>query len=134
MSKRLSARECYPARTDRPVTPGDTMGESLSRQEFISLRDELKISLGAHRELGPEMDDAIVEAFLERAQRAIDARVDMRLRQLQVTQKSRSRGRTGRMAVLLVFAIPLAAIGASAAGINGLLLVLAALVFLMWID
>ena len=110
------------------------MSESLPRQEFISLRDELKISLGAHRELGPEMDDAIAEAFLERVQRAIDARVDMRLRQLQVTQKSRSRGRTGRLVILLIFGTGLAAIAADQAGIEGLLAVLAALVLLMWID
>ncbi|TAK35811.1 MAG: hypothetical protein EPO21_04945 [Chloroflexota bacterium] len=110
------------------------MREQLPGQEFISLHDELKVSLGAHRELGPELDDAIVEAFLERAQRAIDARVDMRLRQLKVTERSRSRGRTARLVILLAFAIPLSAIGAGAAGINGLLLVLAALVFLMWID
>ena len=42
-------------------------------------REEAASALGARRELGAEMEPAVVEAFVERVERQIDARVDARL-------------------------------------------------------
>ena len=42
-------------------------------------REEAASPLGARRELGAEMEPAVVEAFVERVERQIDARVDARL-------------------------------------------------------
>ena len=41
---------------------------------------EIRAAAEAHKELGPEYSDAVVESFLERVDREIDARVDARLR------------------------------------------------------
>jgi hypothetical protein len=40
---------------------------------------EIRAAAEAHKELGPEYSDAVVESFLERVDREIDARVDARL-------------------------------------------------------
>ena len=39
-------------------------------------RDDLIAAARARRELGDELEPAVVEAFLDRVERAIDARVD----------------------------------------------------------
>ncbi|GAA0831564.1 hypothetical protein ACFQVD_01750 [Streptosporangium amethystogenes subsp. fukuiense] len=41
--------------------------------------DELRASLEARRDLGPEYEDSLVEGFLEKMDREIDKRVDDRL-------------------------------------------------------
>jgi hypothetical protein len=41
---------------------------------------EIRAAAGAHNELGPEYSDAVIESFLERVDREIDARIDARLR------------------------------------------------------
>jgi hypothetical protein len=43
------------------------------------LRDEAAAALAARRELGEELEPAIVDSFLERVEDAIDARVEQRL-------------------------------------------------------
>jgi len=40
---------------------------------------EIRAAAGAHKELGPEYSDAVIESFLERVDREIAARVDARL-------------------------------------------------------
>jgi hypothetical protein len=40
---------------------------------------EIRAAAEAHKELGPEYSDAVIESFLERVDREIDARVDARL-------------------------------------------------------
>lgn len=40
---------------------------------------EIRAAAEAHRELGPEYDDAVVESFLARIDKVIEARVDARL-------------------------------------------------------
>ena len=40
---------------------------------------EIRAAAAAHKELGPEYSDAVVESFLERVDREITARVDARL-------------------------------------------------------
>jgi hypothetical protein len=41
--------------------------------------DEIRAAADVHRELGPEYGDAVVESFLARIDRHIEARVDQRL-------------------------------------------------------
>ena len=41
--------------------------------------DEVRAAAEIHRELGPDYRDAVIEAFVERVGREIDARVDSRL-------------------------------------------------------
>lgn len=42
-------------------------------------REDLQAALGARRELGPDYEDAVLDSFLERMDRSIDARVDARV-------------------------------------------------------
>jgi hypothetical protein len=51
---------------------------------------DVRASAEVHRELGPEYGDAVVESFLARIEKQIDARVDERLAAV------RPRGRGGR--------------------------------------
>ena len=41
--------------------------------------DEIRAAAETHRELGPDYRDAVVESFIERVGREIDARVDSRM-------------------------------------------------------
>lgn len=41
--------------------------------------DEIRVAAETHRELGPEYRDAVIDSFLERVGREIDARVEARL-------------------------------------------------------
>ena len=47
--------------------------------DFGDTRQDLSSTVAARRELGPEYDDALVEGFVSRIERAIDERVDRSL-------------------------------------------------------
>jgi hypothetical protein len=49
-------------------------------------RDEVEAALAARGELGRELEPEVVDAFLDRVERAIDRRVDERLEQRHVPQ------------------------------------------------
>jgi hypothetical protein len=83
--------------------------------------DEVEAALAARRELGPELEPAIVEAFPERIEKAIDARVDERIAAgLPAKRAPREDPLTGRALVLALGSIGMGigATGASA-GIGG---------------
>ena len=84
-------------------------------------REEAAAALGARRELGAEMEPAVVDAFVERVERAIDARVDARLAQRGGAARRSGGSDLALPIVSLGLAIPLTAI---AAGIEGYLAVL----------
>jgi hypothetical protein len=94
--------------------------------------NEIRAAAETHRELGPDYRDAVVDSFLDRVGREIDARVDARLaaaRQIP-QQPERPPKRTSEVAVLAVslsLGIPLSAIAVAAgthpAGFWGLLVV-----------
>jgi len=68
--------------------------------------DEVRAAAELHRELEPEYRDAVVESFLDRVGKEIDARVDRRL-----AAQPRPQPRTTALAVLsVVLGIPLTAI------------------------
>jgi hypothetical protein len=95
--------------------------------------EEIRAAAETHSELGPVYRDAVIESFLDKVGREIDARVDARLAQQQAAQPPASdrRGRAGSPMALAVISmalgIPLSAIalavGAHPAGIVGLLVV-----------
>jgi hypothetical protein len=72
-------------------------------------RDDLIAAAGARRELGHELEPAVVEAFLDRVARAIDARVDQRLAEREAVERRQpSDGSTVKLAIWsLVLAIPI---------------------------
>jgi hypothetical protein len=95
--------------------------------------EEIRAAAETHDELGPAYRDAVIESFLDKVGREIDARVDARLAHQQPSQPS-ARGRHAHsgspMALAIIsmaLGIPLSAIalavGSHPAGIVGLLVV-----------
>jgi hypothetical protein len=74
-------------------------------------REEAQAALSARYELGEGMEPEIIDAFLDRVEHAIDARVDARMaragRGSRLPVERRSRGFVGRIAASLGFGIPL---------------------------
>jgi hypothetical protein len=95
--------------------------------------EEIRAAAEVHDELGPRYRDAVIESFLDKVGREIDARVDARLTQQQVAQPpARSgHGHSGSpMALAIVsmaLGIPISAIAVAAgqnpAGFKGLVVV-----------
>jgi len=83
-------------------------------------REEAASTLAARRELGAEMEPAVVAAFVERVERQIDARVDARLAE-RGGGRARHDGWLSLPIASLGVAIPLTAI---AGGIGGLVAIL----------
>jgi hypothetical protein len=55
-------------------------------------RDELEASVAARRELGREREPEVVDAFLDRIEKQIDARVDAKLAQSRYAPQRRGDG------------------------------------------
>ena len=90
----------------------------------MSLRDEVRASAAAHRDLGPAYDTAVAEGLVERIGEEIDKRVDARLYGQAPYQNPPPRprlrrepvpGRVGFGAVVLALGSMGMAIGATAA-------------------
>jgi hypothetical protein len=85
---------------------------------------EIRAAAEAHKELGPEYNDAVIESFLERVDREITARVDARLgpeSREQPVQSAQSNGRrtllTGAAIGIFITGVPSAMVAASAGGV-----------------
>ena len=92
-------------------------------------REELRAALGARAELGERMEQEVVEGFLGRVERAIDARVDARLGG-GLPFRRRDTGDGGAIAVAITSlgaAIPITAIAGSMTGIVGVIVAWAGL-------
>jgi hypothetical protein len=91
--------------------------------------DEIRAAAETHRELPPEYQTAVIESFLSKVDREIDARVDARIAGHGTGRVRSARPRTPAFFVLatLVAGIPLSAIAVAAgqhpAGFWGLLVV-----------
>jgi hypothetical protein len=87
----------------------------------MSIRDEVRASAAAHRDLGPGYDTAVAEGLVERIGEEIDRRVDARLfGQMQATGMPRPRrapapGRIGAGRVFLALGSMGLAVGATVA-------------------
>lgn len=82
---------------------------------------EIRAAAEAHKELGPEYSDAVIESFLERVDREITARVDARLgpvsRGQPVQPNSRRTLLTGVAIGVFITGVPSAMVAASAGGV-----------------
>jgi hypothetical protein len=91
--------------------------------------DEVRAAAETHRELPPEYQAAVIDSFLSKVDREIDARVDARVASYGSGRLHPSRGHSPAFFVLatLIFGIPLSAIAVAAgqhpAGFWGLLVV-----------
>jgi hypothetical protein len=91
--------------------------------------DEVRAAAETHRELPPEYQSAVIDSFLSKVDREIDARVDARMAGYGPGRPRMDRPRSPAFFVLasLVAGIPLSAIAAAAgqhpAGFWGLLVV-----------
>jgi hypothetical protein len=92
--------------------------------------DEVRAAAETHRELPPEYQSAVIESFLSKVDREIDARVDARLAGYgggRVRRPARSHTPAFFVLATLVAGIPLSAIAVAAgqhpAGFWGLLVV-----------
>ena len=86
-------------------------------------KDELQAVIEARRELGSEMEPAVIDAFVERVERRLDERVEERERSLKRKREHQKEMVLGAMGI----SIPLLAIAAIFTGLAGVLVVCAAL-------
>lgn len=94
--------------------------------------DEIRAAAETHRELGPDYQAAVIESFLDKVGREIDARVDARLSMVQPGVRApRQPGRGGPLALAIVslgVGVPLTGIVAGThAGIVALTVIWAAI-------
>jgi hypothetical protein len=84
---------------------------------------EIRAAAAAHKELGPEYGDAVIESFLERVDREITARADARLgpvsreQPAQPAQSNSRRTLTGVAIGIFVAGVPSMMVAASAGGV-----------------
>jgi len=78
--------------------------EHLADKETLS---ELKASLAASRELGPDMEEHVLEAFLTRLETRIDQRVDNEVGKKRTSRPAKQDDPTGFVAATLGTSIPL---------------------------
>jgi Flp pilus assembly protein TadB len=97
----------------------------VERIEGVSLvpKDELQAVIEARRELGSEMEPAVIDAFVERVERRLDERAEERERSLKRKREHQKEMVLGAMGI----SIPLLAIAAIFTGLAGVLVVCAAL-------
>ena len=86
-------------------------------------KDELQAVIEARRELGSEMEPAVIDAFVERVERRLDERAEERERSLKRKREHQKEMVLGAMGI----SIPLLAVAAIFTGLAGVLVVCAAL-------
>ncbi|HEX9066132.1 MAG TPA: hypothetical protein VF843_13580 [Streptosporangiaceae bacterium] len=93
--------------------------------------DEVRAAAETHRDLGPDYQPAVIESFIEKVGREIDARVDARVAEQRARRAPRERSAFAVVVVSLIAGIPLSAIavgdGTHPAGLPGLLVIWAAI-------
>jgi hypothetical protein len=86
--------------------------------------DEIRAAAEVHSELGPGYSDAVIDSFLDKVGREIDARVDARVARQAPQPPDQHRhfqGSSFAVAIAsLIFGIPISAITVNAAGGGGL--------------
>jgi len=95
--------------------------------------DEIRAAAETHSELGPEYQAAVIESFLDKVGREIDARVDERLADARLprgrglARAPRQRSPFALAVISLVLGIPLSAIAVAAGsrpvGLGGLVVI-----------
>jgi hypothetical protein len=90
----------------------------------VARREELQVALEARKELGPEMEPAVIDAFLERIERRLTESGGDREQALKRRRNHQKEMVLGSMGI----SIPLMAIAAIFAGLAGVIAVCVALV------
>jgi hypothetical protein len=90
----------------------------------VVLRDELHSAIEARKELGEEMEPAVIDAFVARIERRLAERADESERALQRKRNHQKEMVLGSMGI----SVPLLAFAAIFTGLPGVLVVCAALV------
>jgi hypothetical protein len=90
-------------------------------------RDELIAAVEARRELGHELEPQVIDGFLERVEKAIDARVEERVRERLPTKRDRNKQQELALGSLGI-SIPLIAVAGIFAGLAGIAAVCVAIV------
>lgn len=106
--------------------PGSQPGAGRARMDVS--HEDTEALLAARKELGRDYEPALVEAFLERVDHAIDARVHARVEARMAEKPKRAGAGTVVPVFSLIFAIPLSAISGGIAGLPGLILAWSAIV------
>jgi hypothetical protein len=86
-------------------------------------REDVASTVGARHELGADLEPEVVDAFLQRVERAIDTRVDTRLADTKATGRRGREREAGGIALAIVSlgtGIPITAIAAEQAGLAGI--------------
>ena len=89
-------------------------------------RDDLQAVLGVRKEMGAEIEPALVDSLAAKVEATVQRRYQAELAALQQRNQAAQTGQGARIAigiVSLVMSIPLTAIAASYAGFFGMLLV-----------
>ena len=107
-----------PGRAHRYADPVDT-----PEREPAVPREELEVAVRARQELSAEHEPEIVDAFLERVGKAIDARVDERVAQHEEDDDDDGydAGAIGVAIGSIALGIPVTAVAADGAGLPGIL-------------
>jgi len=90
------------------------------------VKDELQSAIEARKELGDEMEPAVIDAFVERIERRLADRADRSERALYRKRNHQKEMVLGSMAI----SIPLFALAAIFTGLPGVIVVCAALVII----
>ena len=91
--------------------------------EPIVQRDELHAAIEARRELGAELEPAVIDAFVERIERRVEERIGASDKSLKAKREHQKEMVLGAMGI----SIPLLALAAIFTGIAGVIVVCAAL-------
>jgi small-conductance mechanosensitive channel len=89
----------------------------------VARRDEIQAAIEARKELGAEMEPAVIDSFVERIERRLDERTTERERSLKKKREHQKEMVLGAMGI----SIPLLAIAAIFTGLAGVIVVCAAL-------
>ncbi|HEV3311474.1 MAG TPA: hypothetical protein VG815_13260 [Chloroflexota bacterium] len=105
--------------------------QSLTSSE---VRKDLQATLGARSELGPEMDEHLIGAFLDRIETRIEVRVKQAVAEARKIEPPVPRAKSGNLAGVMVpsiaLSIPLIAIAGAMAGGWGIAAVMATVLFI----
>jgi hypothetical protein len=81
----------------------------------LAPKDELQAAIEARRELGSEMEPAVIDAFVERVERRLDERAEERERSLKRKREHQKEMVLGAMGI----SVPMLAVAAIFTGLAG---------------
>lgn len=107
---------------------------SSQKRQIAEYRDELRASLAAQSELGPQMSDVVATAFLREIEHAVDEKIEARVGRIERERKSGKWVQAIAITGSTTAMIPLTAVGISAGGFEGFIGVFFAWCVVMCLD